>query len=491
MKKFKLIINLIFFIFHSVDKDIMTSMLGNDDLNDFIKPSVACIKTSEEAVIQLEIEDDENKDQKIIEEKTQVSISLEDCLACSGCITSSEEILIKQHDSSKFVEYWEENKPNDNMIYVMMVSDQSRISLSKEFNKSVKEIDEIIIKSMKKRFQITYFVGVGIGREIGHYELFEEVNNKKGGKVPVLTSVCPGWRLYVEKTHGDLVEHLSEVKTPQWITGALAREVIKKERSDAKICVLSLMPCFDKKLEASRDDVVDFVVTPRELISLVDLSDIEFYQNSDKSFDYVEHSPPQWPEFDNYGWGGIITDNNLQPALKSGGWALSYIEKVCKKEGEKGGEEGECTINVINGKNEDIIEIQAVKKDGTVISRAGIVNGFKNIQNGVRKWKGTERKRRGVRGKSNSTNTDGVISLTQWDMAEVMACPGGCLNGGGQLPNKEMLEGLKSNEEKKNSGELMIKFAKSIGINTIETANERKRGNTSSTPVLPDVFSTW
>ena len=76
-------------------------------------------------------------------------------------------------------------------------------------------------------------------------------------------------------------------------------------------------------------------------------------------------------------------------------------------------------------------------------------------------------------------------------MAEVMACPGGCLNGGGQLPNKEMLEGLKSNEEKKNSGELMIKFAKSIGINTIETANERKRGNTSSTPVLPDVFSTW
>lgn len=112
----------------------MTSLLSADDLNDFIKPSVACIKPVEEKQrdhVELEIEEVEieaNGEVKKSGRKLErAQISLTDCLACSGCITSSEEVLVAQHSYKEFINFWNENKDFE---YVLSLSQQVRASLS-------------------------------------------------------------------------------------------------------------------------------------------------------------------------------------------------------------------------------------------------------------------------------------------------------------------------------------------------------------------------
>ncbi|TID20375.1 hypothetical protein CANINC_003620 [Pichia inconspicua] len=261
-----------------IDDDIelaekMTSMLSAEELNDFIRPSAACTKPveeveKEETHFQLEIENDgiDNEDKKV-KKISRAQISLTDCLACSGCVTSSEEVLIAQHSYNEFIKYYEENKGKK---YILSISDQCRASIAISYEVTIETVDLVLARIFGEKFQFTSYVPISIGREIIDNALYEEVENNKKRNVgefkgPILSGSCPGWLVYANKTHSELGPQLSRVKSPMGDVGGILRGEYGKEMYH-----LSVMPCFDKKLEASGEEDVDMVITPRELVPLLE-----------------------------------------------------------------------------------------------------------------------------------------------------------------------------------------------------------------------------
>lgn len=117
---------------------------------------------------------------------------------------------------------------------------------------------------------------------ISRYKLADKKN-----PLPIIASACPGWICYAEKTKPKLLPYISKVKSPQQIMGTLVKDywASKLEIHPENIYHVSIMPCFDKKLEASRDDFynethktrdVDTVLTSAEVIDIINDKEINF-----------------------------------------------------------------------------------------------------------------------------------------------------------------------------------------------------------------------
>ena len=222
---------------------------------------------------------------------------------------------------------------------------------------------------------------------------------EKGERLPQFTSCCPAWVTFAEQYGHDLLPHLSSCRSPQQMFGALAKSLLP-ERLNVKpenLVVVSIMPCSAKKIEAKQEKFapehhaeVDHVLTTQELAQMIDEAGLDFGSLAPESLDVP---------FGFKTGAGIIFGN-------SGGVTeavLRYaVEKVTGKRTEKfefhevRGEEGlrEATFD-INGKT----------------LRLAVVHGLANakkIMNQVRA------------GKCN------------YDLVEVMSCPGGCVGGAGQ-----------------------------------------------------------
>lgn len=454
----------------------MSSLLSAENLNDFITPGVACIKPAEPIHSKDHIELEWGQESNSLSDNSQnastsaaigttalkkAQISLSDCLACSGCITSAEEVLVAQHSHKEFLNAWNESK--EDKIFAVSMSQQVRSSLANAFQVPVDVMDRALGLAFSRTFKFKYIVSVGTARRIVLDEINEEIaHRRKDSKKPVLSSICPGWVLYVEKTHPWLIEYMSKVKSPQAVTGIILKHIIGKEEGDRptkSIYHLSIMPCFDKKLEAARDDgMVDCVITPKEVVTMFEEMSVPFdgYLEQAKAdiaagHDVTEWSPKRWLSNNRFGWAS-------DEGSESGGYAFSYIENTRQELIKKGIEPDSLELKVVGGKNPDIYEWRLIDKStGSILAKSGVVNGFKNIQNLVRKLKpdttpantniankrgaALVSKRRARTAARGSTTTD-IADLSTCDFIEMMACPEGCINGGGQI--KAPLEDLNS-----------------------------------------------
>ncbi|ODV84787.1 hypothetical protein CANARDRAFT_28927 [[Candida] arabinofermentans NRRL YB-2248] len=493
----------------------MSAILSADDLNDFISPGLACIKPVEvknpsvpkkdsrtgEEELEIQIDIDGNATE-INKEGTssklqQAQISLADCLACSGCITSAEEVLMAQHSHKELINVLKNNGESDlKKVFVMSISHQSRCSLAGALNLTIEQIDKFLIHLFVNNLGFTNVVGTGLGRKISNLKISNDLitrknkNTKIGNQSngPILSSVCPGWVLYAEKTHPYILPFMNTVKSPQQITGHLLKKLTSLERQIdiSQVYHLSIMPCFDKKLEAARpeksdndnDDEnttneqqidVDCVITPKELIQLLQEENIDIdsllldisKDTTDIKHIYERYAPN--------GWLNPVSDSWMNDeGSSSGGYGLQYLLNLKEKLMiENGKSNDDYRIDLITGRNTDISELRLVDLEGNNLGSSGIVNGFKNIQNLVRKLKlsngtsGTKKivaggavgggggglaARRRARelakkgiveseeGKVGDTSGQTVIvDVSKCDFVEVMACPGGCINGGGQI----------------------------------------------------------
>lgn len=395
----------------------MSTILSADDLNDFIAPGVACIKpveiekSSETAEIEIGIDGvPVEKNEK--EPLKQAQISLTDCLACSGCITSAEAVLVELQSPKELLRELETDK-----AFAVSISPQSRISFARAYDLTVEQVDRKLTWLFSE-LGFSFYVGTEVGRIVSLEQTFMEATELT--KKPILCSACPGWTLYAEKTHPHVLPYLSRVKSPQQITGNLLKQTLVNEGYDGnKIFHLSIMPCFDKKLESARPDnqmdgvkEVDLVLTAKELVQLVaekfnlDFSDLP---ETDRSM-----IPQTWPN--------VSFASNL--GSSSGGY-LWYI--LYRLQMQHPGSE----IRTIHGKNSDVVEYQLVDGDD-VLFRGSQVYGFRNIQNLVRKLK--PGKKSVVRRASSRVAMGDPADNTY---IELMACPGGCINGGGQISPPE------------------------------------------------------
>jgi len=235
--------------------------------------------------------------------------------------------------------------------------------------------------------------------EEGH-ELVERVKAKKD--LPILTSCCPGWINFIEHNYPDLLHIPSSCKSPQQMFGAIAKsyyaEKIGVKPED--LIVVSVMPCQAKKYEAARPEFapngvrdVDYVVTTRELCRMFREAGVNLANLDDDDYDS--------PLGESTGAGVIfgVTGGVLEAALRS-----AYF--------------------MINGKNleGDAINFRAVRGlDGIKEAKVEVAPGV-TLNVAVCSGLGNARK---------------VLDMVRkepnrFQAVEIMACPGGCINGGGQ-----------------------------------------------------------
>lgn len=454
----------------------MSAILSADDLNDFISPGVACIKPPTQpegsgGEQEVQIGSDGNPYEVSKEDGTTThlspaQISLADCLACSGCITSAEEILVAQHSHDEL--YKALNDSESNKQFVASISHQSRASIATAYNLTVEQVDRLLVNLFVNQMGFKAVVGTSLGRKLS---LINEANNiilkkeQPNHEGPILSSVCPGWVLYAEKTHPYILSKLSDVKSPQQITGCLLKNLMSELLgiNKSQIYHLSIMPCFDKKLESARpekgeenDQVkdVDCVLTAKELVTFLEEHKQDYQlipPNVSPIIDsnipittlYQQYAPENWPLVE-YSWSN-------DSGSASGGYSFNYLNimKTHLMTQNNDYDENKFSIQTVTGKNSDIYELRLMYKNEKVAS-AAVINGFRNIQNLVRKFKPNAAgktakvnplvaRRRGrmkaTQGVSESLSQEEVADASKCDYVEIMACPNGCINGGGQISN--------------------------------------------------------
>lgn len=399
------------------------------DLDDFITPSQECIKpvkietNKSKTGSKITIQDDGSYMQATssgLQKLEKVEITLADCLACSGCITSAEGVLITQQSQEELLKVMNENnlaKLNnqlDSVRYIVFtVAQQPILSLAKRYNLGPEETFERVAGYFKK-LGADMVVDTKIADDLSLIESrneFVERFNTNRQSMPMMASSCPGWVCYAEKTHGNFIlPFIATTRSPQQIMGVLVKKYLAKILGvpGDRIYHVTVMPCYDKKLEASREDFfsdvdncrdVDCVITSIEIEQMLDGTGIQFLQT-------VEPSPIDWP------WPTPRPSAFVwaHESSGSGGYSEYIFKYAARKLFNINIDQAEFKILRNNDLREAILEI-----NGEVLLRFAIANGFRNIQNMVQKLK---------RGKCN------------YHFIEIMACPSGCLNGGAQVrPN--------------------------------------------------------
>ena len=479
----------------------MSAILSADDLNDFISPGVACIKPVETLPKQAPEEINvcppsmfslsllmsgsqayevttEDKLQK--ENAPPAQISLTDCLACSGCVTSAEAVLVSLQSHSEVLHALDSqpsidlsvtgdgNKANEGegRLFVASVSPQVRASLAATYGVSEAEagwmIDQLLGGSQglatggKYGNGFSWIVDTNAMREaslvLGADEVTESLPNpgpqsasKDDGisttlpKKPILSSACPGWVCFAEKTHPHVLPHLSRLKSPQALTGTLFKTVLSQRfniRPD-QIWHVSIMPCFDKKLEASREELtdiywrppsstasaqpvrdVDCVITAREILMLADTRGI--------NFPALPRVPISRPTFPGPTLSSFLFPDHHRKQASEAGTSGGYLHHILQTQLSLN---PSSALETTRGRNADVVEyVITSPNQEQPIFKAARYYGFRNIQNLVRKLR-PQRKSRLPGGRTAAGGGSGM----DYAYVEVMACPGGCTNGGGQI----------------------------------------------------------
>lgn len=463
----------------------MSAILSADDLNDFISPSVACIKPIESLPT---IADPAPLEHEVILGSAQPpnptptagpsTISLTDCLACSGCVTSAEAVLVSLQSHAEVLSildaapalrvvpaaagsdgsYTVQGLENpDAKLFVASVSPQTRASLAAAVGggTSEQQAGRMIERLLRGEDGLAgggmfgngfeWVVDTNAAREACLVVGADEVRDSTATpSKPILTSSCPGWICYAEKTHPHVLPHLSRVKSPQALMGTLLKTTLSKKLgiSPDRIWHLAVMPCLDKKLEASREELtdsvwardgkpargvrdVDCVITSKEILMLTESREIDFF-----SLPKAPLSPPTtFPDARLHDFL-FPRRKGKHPPIEAGssGGNLHFIlqDVVSRNPGSQ--------LQTIRGRNLDVVEYNVVSDSGQPIFRAGKYYGFRNIQNIVRKLKPAKAsKMPGGKPFGAARRPAAQSKGLDFGYVEVMACPGGCTNGGGQV----------------------------------------------------------
>ncbi|EFA78611.1 nuclear prelamin A recognition factor-like protein [Heterostelium album PN500] len=382
--------------------DKFSSILKLTELDDFITPSQECIKPVEISKSKKSTKVDIDKDGSYVEidefgEKTKLekaTITLNDCLACSGCITSAESVLITAQSITEFQNVLNANTSSTTAVaiakktIVISISPQSRASIAAHFNLPIKIVQRKLEILFKRILNCDYVFDVSFGREFSLLESAAEFvarhrKQLENAPLPMLCSACPGWICYAEKSHGEyILPYISTTKSPQQIMGTLVKYYLGEKFLNKN----------------SRD--VDCVLSSSEVLDLLKEKSIDFVGLEDKE----EEIDPQQQMF-------RYLDSETGSPYGVEGSTGGYFEFLYRYAAKElfGVEVKEIEYQV--GRNTDFKEASLVV-DGKKVMTFAKAYGFRNIQNVVRKIK---------------------IGKLPYDFVEVMACPSGCINGGGQI----------------------------------------------------------
>ena len=332
---------------------------------------------------------------------TYKELSLNDvnCTSCGQCIEACPVGALKEKDSTK--EVWKALRDSEKYV-VVQTAPAVRVALGEEFGM---EIGTNVAGKMVTALHMLGFDKVfdtNTGADFTIVEEGTEFINRltTGGTLPMITSCSPGWVRYLELNYPELIPNLSTCKSPHQMFGALIKSYYAEKMGidPSKIYVVSVMPCIAKKFERTRDDMqgvegfddVDAVITTRELARMIKQAHIEFTGLEDTGFDD--------PMGEATGAAAIFgtTGGVMEAALRT------VAEKVTGKTFDN--------LDYEDVRGEKGIKTATVNLDGKEV-KVVVASGLKNAQKILEEIK--------------AGNTD-------YQFVEIMACPGGCVMGGGQ-----------------------------------------------------------
>ena len=325
-------------------------------------------------------------------------LSISDCILCGQCILVCPTAALREKSSLKEVT----NALNDkNKFTVVQIAPAIRATLGEEFNMPLgSDVTGQLVTALR-RLGFKKVFDTNFGADLTIIEEATELINriKNGEKLPMFTSCCPGWIKYVEQNMPEVLDHVSTCKSPHEMEGAVLKTYYAKKMgiNPKDVFVVSIMPCTVKKYESNRCELaeenhpdVDAVLTTRELVRLLKIAGIEFNDLPEDNFDS--------PLGESTGAAAIFGASGgvMEAALRTAYYKLS------------GQELDAMEFEAVRGF--DGLKEASVEVDGITLNIA-VVNGIGNVKNIL----------------------DAVENGTsKYHFIEVMTCPGGCINGGGQ-----------------------------------------------------------
>ncbi len=333
------------------------------------------------------------------------------CIQCGQCVNVCPTGALMEHSEISLVD--EAMRAGKHVI--VQVAPAVRAALGEEFGYPIgTPVTGKMIASLRRLgFEKVYDVNFGADLTIMEEgtELLGRLRNK--GTLPMITSCSPGWINYAEYNYEDLLPHLSSCKSPHEMQGAIIKSYWAEEKgiNPKDIFVVSVMPCVAKKFEKQRPQLkvngipdVDAVITTRELAKMIKRSGIRFTALPEEEWDQ--------DIMGDYTGAAVIfgvTGGVMEAALRT------VYYKLTGKEHEA------IAFTAVRGHDAGIREA-SLDINGTVVNVA-IASGMKSAKillDEIREGK------------------------SKYQFIEIMGCPGGCINGGGQpyvkpcfLPNED------------------------------------------------------
>lgn len=320
------------------------------------------------------------------------------CVSCGQCIVNCPTgAIYEKDDTAKVLEAIN----NPEKFVVVHTAPSIRVTLGECFGMHIGTNVQGKMVAALRRLGFDKVFDTDFGADL---TIVEEANEflgrvRNGGVLPMITSCSPGWIKYCEHYYPDMLDHLSSCKSPQQMSGAVIKTwYAEKMGIDPKdIVVVGIMPCTAKKFETKRDDQsasgypdVDYSLTTRELGRMIESAGIYFKHLPDEEFDN--------PLGDSTGAAVIFgaTGGVMEAALRTAVEKLSGEELKSLDFTEVRGTEGikEASYTV-NGMEIKVCVVSGLANANTIMEK---------VKNGT----------------------------ADYHFIEIMGCPGGCVNGGGQ-----------------------------------------------------------
>ena len=320
------------------------------------------------------------------------------CTFCGQCIEACPTGALYEKDSTN--EVWEKLRDKDTYV-IVQTAPAVRVALGEEFGMKIgTNVTGKMVSALKRLgFDKVFDTNTGADFTIMEEGMEFIKRLKENDNLPMITSCCPAWVRYAEMNYPENLNHLSSCKSPHEMFGALLKTyyATKNKINPEKIFVVSVMPCIAKKYERQKQEMinsglynVDAVITTRELAKMIRQANIEFAELENETFDN--------PMGEATGAAAIfgVTGGVMEAALRTVSEVMTNkpLEKIEFEEvrGKKGIKKANISI-------------------GDTDIKIAVANGLENARIIMEEIK---------EGKAD------------YQFVEIMACPGGCIMGGGQ-----------------------------------------------------------